>query len=40
MYGKFLGLDFGNDEIKVAVINRSLREDKLESRIGLEEVGR
>ena len=30
MYGKFLGIDFGNDEIKVAVINRTLREEKLE----------
>ncbi len=30
MYGKFLGIDFGNDDIKVSVINRTLREEKLE----------
>jgi len=30
MYGKFLGIDFRNDDIKVALINRSLREEKLE----------
>jgi len=30
MYGKFLGIDFGNDDIKVVVINRTLREEKLE----------
>lgn len=30
MYGKFFGIDFGNDGIKVAVINRTLREEKLE----------
>ena len=30
MYGKFFGIDFGNDDIKVSVINRTLREEKLE----------
>ncbi len=35
MYGKFLGIDFGNDDIKVAVINRSLREEKLEGHYSI-----
>ena len=35
MYGKFLGLELGNDEIKVSVINRTLREEKLENHFSI-----
>ena len=35
MYGKFLGLELGNDDLKVSVINRTLREEKLENHFSL-----
>ena len=32
MYGKFVGIDFGNNDLKLCVVNRSLREERLESK--------
>jgi len=30
MYGKFVGIDFGNKDLKLCVVNRSLREERFE----------